>query len=455
MKGVAAGSLIFKTLNDNIINDTQMLKYILIIILLLYTVGIMVFHKSLSNERKFIISAFNLFWTLALVLSLFSFTGRYSISTEAYLLVVMGVFSFNAGFRYKTNYFQTDTLSLSANNLIINKKFNLIILILAAYLLSLFLTYIDALALASVADLRTDFFDEDSNLYGPLFLMLNVWLLKPIIVILMTLFPIALIQKKFAQAFMYIACLLVYNSLGGGRFGYAQIVWSIYLVIICVYQLVKVRLSFRNIFILFVVSIGFYGLIAFTTASRMANFDMKNINYNEIIDETNSQLSAYASGPIAAFSYAIDNNYLENMGGYQYGKLTLGAFDQVLDIFFRKIGIKYERSIPKLATIKQDSKIVINEEFTMWNALYTSNLFYYLDFGVVGVIFFPFLFAVLFSKSLILMHRKQNIMSLVLVNYIFINCMHSVFDFRLYNFSDLVTIVVLLLFSTNSLRIIK
>ena len=422
-----------------------MTKYIIITVFLLY-ITVDYFVKNRSKEAKRIIVGFNLLWGIALVTSLCSFSGKYAISASAYLLIVIAVISFNMGFYYKSRQtFTLEKLQLSVNYIIYNKVFNVIIILLAVYLLSLFLTYIDALAVASAADLRTDFFDEENNLYGPLFLFLNTWLLKPISILLMPLFPMALIQKKYGQAVLYISYLLVYNSLGGGRFGYTQIAWSLYLVCICLYQVVKIKLSIRNALIAFVVFLGFYGLIALTTASRMANFDINRINYDEVLKETNTQLSAYVSGPIAAFSYAIDNNYVKEMGGYQYGKLTLGAFDQVADIAFRKIGVGYERAIPKLATIKQDSKIEINEDFPMWNALYTSNLFFYLDFGIVGVLVFPFIFARLFSKSLSLMQHKQNVMSLVLVNYVFVNCMHSVFDFRLYNLADLVTISVLLI----------
>lgn len=422
-----------------------MTKYIIITVFILYIV-VDYFVKNRAKEAKRIIVGFNLLWGIALVASLYSFSGKYAISTCAYLLIVIAVISFNMGFYYKSMHtFTLKNLQLSVNHIIGNKVFNVIIIILSIYLLSLFLTYIDALAFASAADLRTDFFDEENNLYGPLFLFLNAWFLKPVSIFLMPLFPMALMQKKYGQAVLYISYLLVYNSLGGGRFGYTQIAWSLYLVCICLYQVVKIKLSIRNALISVVVFFGFYGLIALTTASRMANFDINRINYDEVLKETNTQLSAYVSGPIAAFSYAIDNNYVKEMGGYQYGKLTLGAFDQMADIAFRKIGVGYERAIPKLATIKQDSKIEINEDFPMWNALYTYNLFFYLDFGIVGVLIFPFIFARLFSKSLSLMHHKQNVMSLVLVNYVFVNCMHSVFDFRLYNLADLVTISVLLI----------
>lgn len=434
-----------------------MTKYVIITVFLLY-IAVDYFVKNRSKEAKRIIVGFNLLWGIALVTSLCSFSGKYAISASAYLLIVLAAISFNMGFYYKSRQtFSLEKLQLSVNYIIYNKVFNVIIILLAVYLLSLFLTYIDALAVASAADLRTDFFDEENNLYGPLFLFLNTWLLKPISILLMPLFPLALIQKKYGQAVLYISYLLVYNSLGGGRFGYTQIAWSLYLVCICLYQVVKIKLSIRNALIAFVVILGFYGLIALTTASRMANFDINRINYDEVLKETNTQLSAYVSGPIAAFSYAIDNNYVKEMGGYQYGKLTLGAFDQVADIPFRKIGVGYERAIPKLATIKQDSRIKINEDFTMWNALYTSNLFFYLDFGIVGVLVFPFIFARLFSKSLSLMQHKQNVMSLVLVNYVFVNCMHSVFDFRLYNLADLVTISVLLIliYKTKAVKMEK
>lgn len=423
-----------------------MLKYIIFFILLVYTLSRLLSKRNVHKRQKRIIGAFNLFWCIALGISFFTFNGRYAISTEAYFCIILSVLSFNFGFKYsKENKFSNKEISNSANYFINSKLINTIIILSTFYIFSLFFTYIDALAVASAADLRTDFFDEENNLYGPLFLFLNTWLLKPISILLMPLFPMALIQKKYGQAVLYISYLLVYNSLGGGRFGYTQIAWSLYLVCICLYQVVKIKLSIRNALIAFVVFLGFYGLIALTTASRMANFDINRINYDEVLKETNTQLSAYVSGPIAAFSYAIDNNYVKEMGGYQYGKLTLGAFDQVADIAFRKIGVGYERAIPKLATIKQDSKIEINEDFPMWNALYTSNLFFYLDFGIVGVLVFPFIFARLFSKSLSLMQHKQNVMSLVLVNYVFVNCMHSVFDFRLYNLADLVTISVLLI----------
>lgn len=433
-----------------------MLRYITVILFLLYTI-ISCLSKNKPKEQAYIIGAFNLFWGIALVLSLCSFSGKYAISTETYLLITIGILSFNWGFKYKNRTsFQFDALIQSANRLISNNAFNFIVLLLNVYILSLFVIYIDTLSISSAADLRTDFFDEKYNLYGPLFLVLNTWVLKPFSILLLPLLPVSILLKRKKQIAIYLIFLLVYNSLGGGRFGYTQIFWSLYLVLICIFQKIKIRFSFRNIAIVVVVVI-FYGLIAFTTASRMAGFDINNIKLadNEVIKETNSQLSAYVSGPIAAFSYAIDNDYVKKMGGYQYGKLTFGAFDQVLDITLRKIGIGYERSIPKLSTIKQDSRIIISDELTSWNALYTSNLFYYLDFGFIGIIVIPFLFAQLFSKSLMLMHRKLNIMSLVLVNYIFVNCMHSIFDFRLYKLEDLVTFSVLLFlaYKSNSLKL--
>lgn len=407
--------------------------------------------QRINSIRKSVLFVFSAFWLFATVLAYLNFTGSYSINSEAYVLVMINVLSFCIGvyiIRWKastdSDNCNWDELLRKIDHFMSTKKFKFFLAMLIIYVVYLFLSYLDALVLSSAAELRTDFFSEDNNIYGSSFLFINSWLLKPASFFLLVILPIAFIRKKRLLFLFILLFLLIYNSLGGGRFGYVQIFWSLFFVFVIVLNKIVIRVNFRTIFISILAVACLYIFIAGATFMRMSSSPLDTtLTQEEVIEETNNQISSYISGPIAALGYSLDKDYISKMGGYTYGKLTFASIDYFMQIVLSKIGLGSERLLPKFADIKQNDKIVLNDKNDRWNALYTAILFFYVDFGWVGVILLPMFFGFLVSLSLEQLLLKKSLISLVLANYCFLQVMHSVFDFCINDFSDFILILLI------------
>ena len=410
--------------------------------------------KRNNSIRKNVLLVFSSFWLLATILAYLNFTGNYVVNPDAYALVAINVISFCIGI-YSLNWKMPKSLSVNTDSwevliakidgLFSTKKFKYFVVTLTVYVLYLFVNYLDALMLSSAAELRTDFFSEDNNIYGSSFLFINSWILKPSLYFLLVLLPFAFIRKKRFLFLLILLFLLIYNSLGGGRFGYVQIFWSLFFVFVIVLNKIVIRINLKTILVsIFAVSC-LYAIIAGATFMRMSSSPLEDnsLRGEEVITETNEQISSYISGPIAALGYSLDKDYCAKMGGYTHGKLTFASIDYFLQIVLSKVGLGSDRLLPKFADIKQNDKIIINAKNDRWNALYTAILFFYLDFGWFGVFFLPMFLGFLVSVSFRELIMKKSLVALVLANYCFLQVMHSVFDFCIIDFSDFILIVIL------------
>ena len=70
-----------------------------------------------------------------------------------------------------------------------------------------------------------------------------------------------------------------------------------------------------------------------------------------------------------------------------------------------------------LIGFKQKNMISISSDRNSYNALYTAVLFFYLDFGILGVIFLPFFFGMVFRYLIKLVYLKNNVAILSLASY--------------------------------------
>lgn len=410
--------------------------------------SLFIFKSRLPKELKYSLGAFSVLWSFAVSLAYISFNGRFSINETAFILAALNVFSFSLGVfinkRKKSfnNNFSWDGLIDKVDKLSRKRMFVIIMIILCFYLFSLLVKYYDALAFSTAADIRTDFFDSEKQFYGPYFRLLNSWILKPVNFFALSILPVTLYKRNFLPFFLLLIYVLIYNTLGGGRFGYVQIAWSFYFILFVVLKKIVFSINFKTVLISFVGILLLYYLIATTTAARMGiSTNLFGPERKELIKITNDQISLYISGPIAALGYSIDHDYMGKMNGCQYGQLTFGSADYAISIVANKI-TTYKRSLPEFAEIKQENKIQISDTTISWNALYTAIIFFYLDFGLFGVILFPIFFGYLFVEVLSCLRRTHSILGLVLSNFIFLQMMHSIFDFVIYDWTDFVILFV-------------
>ena len=176
----------------------------------------------------------------------------------------------------------------------------------------------------------------------------------------------------------------------------------------------------------------FFTLIGAITVSRMSNYIDSNDGIDTKVEATSKAMLSYAVGPISAFDYAVNNNYLERIGGYKYGGLTLAAPELFVYIILNKCGFRYEKSLDSLVCIKQDEYINVGDE-SYWNALYTSLLFYYLDLGWLGIVLFPFLFGLIIRFLIKKFYCTNSVCIFIILAFVFHGILRAVTD---YNFVD-------------------
>ena len=150
--------------------------------------------------------------------------------------------------------------------------------------------------------------------------------------------------------------------------------------------------------------------------------------------------------PVSGLDYALDHNYLKRVGGYNWGGMTLTSIQRFVNPFFRKLGMGFEVSASKL-TFKQEEYIDIGYTRNQ-NALYTSVLWYFLDFGWLGVFLFPFLFGIGVRKVIKLLYKYQTVVLAILLGFFFQLMLFSVFDYYITGEADLLFVLLLWLTGT-------
>ncbi len=100
-------------------------------------------------------------------------------------------------------------------------------------------------------------------------------------------------------------------------------------------------------------------------------------------------LWSYAIGPFRALDQAIQH---PSRYGYQFGRLTFGAIDELVGYPLRMLGVNYKVMNNEIGLRLQDVIEVGSGEF---NALYTAVFRFYYDFGVPGVVVLSGLFGFL------------------------------------------------------------
>ena len=393
-------------------------------------------------ERNFIIIYLCL-WSAVLMGTTFRPYDLYLPSDYAYLLLIIHVATFTIGFCTLKGVHgckRNNKRLLKQQINVIGSNWIFIILVLlatgiAGYYYSIFL--VAQKAASSLGEIRAEFFDN--NLYGPLYDYINGLFLVPMQIIC---FPLAIYYALYNKKWICIPMLIFLycsNSLGGGRFGYIKIFYSLVFVVVCLK-----KLSFKNASIIGAASICLFVLLSWITAGRseLKNEETFISRIESGIDTTLKHITTYACGACVAFDYALEDDYVNQIGGYGCGGITGSSVVQIAYIILNKVGLPFEQPIAKLTELKQDSWISTGPD-TEFNALYTSVLFYYTDFGIIGVLIIPLLLGMFCRYILIQFQARRNIWLLCLSNFIFIEALFSITDFQLTQYSYLVSTIAL------------
>lgn len=417
--------------------------FIFVIIHLLRT------YKNKDVLSKRIILIYTIVWGVVINASTFGVYGLNIPSNEVIAMMTIHVICFIVGFnicniKSETScIFSLEYLDEALNRLTNNKFFKFITCVLALYVSSLFLQFIKILAVMSMSELRTDFYE--SGIYGTFFSIVNGPILSTFNLFLIPIFSWMLFKKRNWLLIVQGLFLFGYASLGGGRFGYLRIAIGIAFVGFCLYM--NKENQKRRIRQILCLSIVFVLLIGIMTISRLSISAQGKEGVQDAIEATSEQMVSYAVGPIIAYDYALSHNYKERIGGYKYGGLTLAAPNLLLYIILNKMGFKYEKALDDLVEIKQDEVIFIGDG--SWNALYTSLLYYYLDFGWLGIIIIPLFFGYFLRYMIKCFYKTNSIGHFVIITYMFHEIIRAITDYTFVGVYVLILMVVLHVISSR------
>ena len=400
-------------------------------ILFLFIFAILLF--AVSNKRwdvasKRMMLLFVGYWGIALTWSAIGVSDYNKPGTLAYILLLANVFMFLAGFSFlskgaqRNKGFSSTELHSIINRLISSKTFSFVLVL--SVILSVYYYIKMQVFYAAVGDLdvvRGAYFDN--SLMGYEYIWLNHLFLKPFHYICIPVFGYMLFFRRDWRFVFVILFLLPYTSLDGGRFGYLRIALGVIFVFFCLFNDTKYKL--KQFFYLGAGLLVFLYLMAVVTNARGGG-------EQSLAEGTFTAFSHYLCGPMSAFDYAITHDYIDRMGGYTYGRLSFASVDGLLRYALQIIGIDIDDPLSRLVEFKQGERILIGSDST-WNAQYTSQLYPWLDAGVLGCILFPFIFGMGFGYLINLFAKYRNWQFLVLVSAFFQINMHSVSDFGLYS----------------------
>ena len=164
--------------------------------------------------------------------------------------------------------------------------------------------------------------------------------------------------------------------------------------------------------------IAFYGA-SLTTSMYEDNGEG---NVREAGQDLLRQVVSYKVGPLVAFDKALEKDYLSTIGGYQFGRATLGgAIDYYGCSILSMAGIKVKQVRDITMSPLQNNFIYVGTDNTM-NFAYTSLIYFYFDLGFFGIIIFSFMFGMIVRYTVFYLKKKRTIGSVLLVNFMCLAC---------------------------------
>lgn len=407
--------------------------------------------KSIKDRlSKTVIYSYLGVWTLAFITSALRLYGLYEVSDYTMILLMLHVLSFTVGFLvFRIPKYCAVQINVKEIEPQIEKLYNqvwfVVILIFSTFLMLIFFSMFYAMiAVKDFGDIRAEYYDSD--LYGPFFGAIKEFIFAPVSLILLPLFAYSSYYKRDWIWLLMGIFLLASMTLSGGRIGYVRIIVILFFVVVCIFNGVKNK--FKLLFMTLVTVSALFLILGVITASRFGGKFSDNVK--DASELTLQQMTEYVEMPVGAFNYAIENNYIGQMGGYSYGRLTFCSVEAVAYSVLGKVGIPVHRYVQDLAPLQQSHLIPIADEEQTWNALYTAVLYYYLDLGVVGVIVFPFFFGLLLRFLIKKLYYLRNVSMIILVATVFYKVLLSVLQFGMGSHVELIVLVLLYYFANKT-----
>lgn len=343
------------------------------------------FNYLIDNKISGLNFLFSLFWLLICIGNFFQLYGLYDVHERVYFIVFLGNLFLLLGNLFSMIFTRKKStqkkLSQNINYIQLNKVF-WIMLFLAVFIvaikLSLMLPTIIQYGIGNARNIMQQ--NDNLNLSG-IWAVLQVYFAFPFIRCAMILISIKYVVTKNNKFLLLALLLSILQYLSdGGRTIIINFSICVIYIIINMYKLMSKKAK-RNLTVAICMSIV---IIAYSTIERKVNLFQN--------------FYTYYCGSLVYFDKNIDNYYL--FGDYLYGANSLQGFLRpiygVLNIFGINDPLFLVSANDFLMGVQNTVTYVSNN--SRMNYYITCFGYFIKDFGIYGLLIFPFLLGIIFSK---------------------------------------------------------
>ena len=401
-----------------------------LLIILVFLLAIIKFRLK-DGLSKLVGFSFVLYWFGSLIISMFHPQGLYAISSYAYFLLSLGGVSFVAGLSLieKKNNHIPDT---KASCIYYTEKIatNVFFLAFLFALTIYFLLFIKEAIVYSEIMGRAARVNNGDELYSDnkLFVYVYDYIGSICFHLCNVLFWECILnfKKKYILPLIIIlGFILSYGFLNGGR--QIIIISIIYFAFLYFYNHnYKVRFSFKSIILTsLLVGVALYGIAVITSYRSYGTYVMDKEEVSEGINSAGEKIINYSVLPGVLFDRSLKSNYYEKLDGPYYGRATFSGLDTWLWVVLRYFS-DYQPTSQTVVRYVQDNYYPVSGEQEA-NYAYTALFYHYMDFGIFGIVLFPFIFGYIFRKIIMLYYESGSLSILVLLGFFYYITLHSMF----------------------------
>lgn len=414
-----------------------------LVIIVIFAILFLILKGSRVDTLSFVtLFLFYLYWCVQLILSQFRINGVYMPSVLSTVYLLIGVIFFTLGYysitirtnivvNYELNF--VESLKSSIDNLVDKKWFIILLILCSIYVIYLDVYFFDAITVG--AFIRVDG-SSMAEYYGPTFAKVNTYFFSWYIPFLRPIFCYCLLFRRKWYVPLMAVSLLGFEILSGGRVGLIRT----FIPIVLIWGLFRKQFSRKYIFLLPIIAIGIYFGIVALTAFRLGTTDFESVVMDGQ-EYSNDAIVTYFVGPAVAFDQVIHSNIIDVTGGYKMGLNVLWPVFFPLILVFYLLGFTDYINGPAgaVSDYLQFHYLTIDPS-TKWNALYTWNVDFFCDGGIIGIILLNFFFGFLMRYCFKWLYVKGTVYNLILASLLFVIVMQA--PLKLYGMFNFLPILI-------------
>jgi len=402
-------------------------------------------------------SMVSLWWLLCFIYFFIHQSDYYKIQLHTLLLLLVSVHAFSFGVRsgyvYKSYSYDGFVYRDVMCRLMGSNRWNVFVVVVAiiSFVFSLYgvSDFYQTLKSGNASAYRMEYYESGGEIaYGNVYLaVIRDLLLKPILYVFIGIASMGLMhgQNKYINRILLllaITSLIMFDAAQFGRTGTVNIIFLIVFVYIFSKNNLKgVVNKYRKLHVMdyFVIAIAMIGILYFI---NIVSLQRQGLSILEGLDK----LFSYFTLGIALFDkkeYVLPDHF----NGFLY---SLGGVYQMINIITRRFGFE---ALPSKAMDLQEFQYIGPDMIA--NALYTWNIAFYADFGVIGCILFPFFIGALVGMAYKKMVFISNDSSILLLSVFMVVVFAGVLEWRLMWADQLMLIILAWIMTLKKIKIIN